>query len=73
MTKIEYAKAIYDSGCCPGCGTPLEQVAGKGARHYPDGHTVSSSNNFTGPGLCPWSADDLTSIVLIGSGTVTRS
>ncbi len=85
--KIEFAREWYAKGVCPGCGAPLEKVAGQGVGHWLPGQMVrtrtgprtsvlgDSQDGFGkalpgDPRRCPWSADDLTSLVLIGSGVV---
>jgi hypothetical protein len=84
-SKVEFASKWYELGVCPGCGAALEGVAGQSPRHYrgrdevhgrrglrttyagePSGNYVRAGD----PRLCVWSADDLTSLVLIGSGMV---
>lgn len=68
---VTRARALYDTGVCPGCGTRLELVAGQGHRHTVDGRPVLTIEAELHPdGVCDWSADDLTSLVLIGSGVV---
>jgi hypothetical protein len=84
-SKAEFARKWYELGVCPGCGAALEDVAGVGARHYRGRDKVSRAGGpvvtYAGEGsgtnvspsdvrLCVWSADDLTSLVLIGSGMV---
>lgn len=70
---ISRAQALYRAGVCPGCGTNLEIVAGAGHHHTLDGLPVLTTEVELGAlGICPWSADDLTSLVLIGAGVVTE-
>jgi hypothetical protein len=84
-SKVEFATKWYTLRVCPGCGAALEDVAGVGARHYRGrdkvrrggstattvaGEQAGTNVPLADPRLCPWSADDLTSLVLIGSGMV---
>ena len=66
--KVASARFFYEMGVCPGCGYPLENVAGAGAGHS------ASDGAIRGGGprgdMCSWSADDLAALVHIGSGLV---
>jgi hypothetical protein len=71
--KIARARELYALGVCPGCGAPLEKVAGQGVAHYRNGGVVLSlgrSLTSADPRLCPWSADRLAALVHLGSGLV---
>jgi hypothetical protein len=67
--KVAFAEQWYRRGECPGCGARLEKVAGRGTCHYGNGSCVSNLSAGES-GTCSWSADDLLSLVLIGSGQV---
>lgn len=68
---ITSVRDLYEAGVCPGCGTRLELVAGARDFHTIDGLPVSGYRASLHPdGVCSWSADDLTSLVLIGTGVV---
>jgi hypothetical protein len=45
-------------------------VAGKGDGHNRDGGIFYGGGGRSSAGRCEWTADQLTSLVLIGSGTV---
>lgn len=68
---VAYAKDLFAAGVCPGCGTRLELVAGVGDHHTLDGMPVTTAEaSLHVAGMCAWSADDLTSLVLVGTGVV---
>jgi hypothetical protein len=85
-SKVIFAQEWYEKGKCPGCGSSLSAVAGVKSRHYIPGSEISiggkaiitvhtRTTNASGmkpddKRLCPWTSDDLTSLVLIGSGRV---
>jgi hypothetical protein len=75
-SKADFARKWYELGVCPGCGSPLEDVAGKGIRHshnhnHPRIYVAGTETGPEPPGyVCPWSADDLAALVHIGSGMV---
>jgi hypothetical protein len=75
-SKAEFATKWYQLGVCPGCGSPLEDVAGKGIRHshHHNNSRIYTTGVETGPNppdyVCHWSADQLTALVHIGSGMV---
>jgi hypothetical protein len=52
MDKVEYARHWYTKGVCPGCGTSLELVAGRGYIHYKPGQRVKRASGIaiTEPG-----------------------
>ena len=69
VDKYVAARFYYTEGVCPGCGSDLEDVAGKADGHRRDGELWygGSTSNIN---LCPWTADQLAALVHIGSGMV---
>ena len=71
--KVAFAKEWFARGECPGCGAPLAKVAGRGSVHVSNGDTSHSGplsrigDDGRPASACPWSADDLTSLVLIAT------
>lgn len=84
--KRAFCREWFARGVCPGCGAPLQKVAGKGHRHYLAGRKVPAPKaggyrvtvagesfqrglalNPKDPRLCPYTADDLTSLCLIAT------
>jgi hypothetical protein len=82
-SKVAFAQHWYEKGVCPGCNSPLNLVAGVKKRHFRPGQTVRTRHGplitafgrcVDGSGirlddsrLCPWDADDLTSLVLLAT------
>ena len=77
MTKTEFAVRWFRRGQCPGCGHDLKRlVLGRVGRHQLSGKAVGGGEGgktwgAADPSVCPFDADDLTSLVLIATGVVT--
>ena len=64
--KVTFCRDWFAAGKCPGCWGDLRSLAGFGDRHAWDGTPTVADD----PDACAYTADDLTSLVLIGSGVV---
>lgn len=42
--KVAFARTAYELGKCPGCGAPLELVAGIGTKHYMGGQEIHAGH-----------------------------